>query len=78
MTQQLHGGQGPVEVGITGGKGPRDNDELNFVLAGYNDPTAKPGTVPTSKIAEDSLSAMRRRARFEAHLAGMPHEEVWE
>jgi len=68
----------PGSIAAEARDGKSDNEQLNFVLASIGDPTAKPGVVPTPEVAQRSMSAMLRWARFEAYLAGMPTEEVWE
>jgi hypothetical protein len=54
------------------------NEQLNFALAGYCNPAALPGAVPSQETARDSLGAMKRRARYQAFVMGMPQEDVWE
>jgi hypothetical protein len=44
---------------------------LNFLLAGYCDPNAKPGDVPSMHTSREALAGMRRRAMSEAYRIGV-------
>ena len=69
---------GQPAAAATAASGRHVNPNLNFVLAGYCDPKAIPGAEPSTQTALRSLSAMKRRARWEAARMKMPLHQVWE
>jgi len=52
---------------LPGSKARNTNPVLNFLLAGYNDPSAKPGDIPSVQTSKEAMAGMRRRALCEAY-----------